>query len=218
MVKKSSISEFLLSEKTVLICTVMVCSTAVILLGIILQYSIRFVCDIDIVEMTLFHMDLDPRWRYHRLTAAHRRQLFRSLFDEMHFITFYDLILCNEMAASMINVVIVGQCAISVIGILHSVAGALVALFREGRLPTVTMHSIFIFIFVAVNKVFALRVGVPVGCQYVSNKVRTVRFYCASPLFISVIDTHSSPIVAHLTSSSLLSFFFSFLFFPFILF
>jgi hypothetical protein len=170
VVKKSEISELLLSERTVLVCTIIVYLTSVIFLGIVLQYVLRFVSNVDIVDLTLFHMDLGLRWRYFRLSAADRSELIRSLYDRFEFIAIYDLLLCNETAYNIMNTLIVGQLALCVVGAVHSVTADLLVILREGR-RVPTTQSLFLFAAVAVNKVFALRVWVPVHGQYVSIKV-----------------------------------------------
>jgi positive regulator of sigma E activity len=170
VVKKSEISELLLSERTVLVCAIIVYLSSVVFLGIVLQYVLRLVSNVDIVDLTLFHMDLGLRWRYFRLSAADRSELIRSLYDRFEFIAIYDLLLCNETAYDIMNTLIVGQLALCVIGAVHSVTADLIVILREGR-RVPTTQSLFLFAAVAVNKVFALRVWVPVHGQYVSSKV-----------------------------------------------
>lgn len=192
-------SELLLSERTVLICAILVYVTSVIFLGIFLQYSLSLVSDIDIVDLTLIHMDIGLRWRYFRLIEAHRSELIRSLFERFEFITIYDLLLCNETAFNIMNTLIVGQLAVCMIGAAHSVTTDLIVILREGR-RVPTTQSLFLFVAVAVNKVFALRVWVPVHGQYVSNKVpyvRSMRIWCGS---ICIMCTSTSRYFAPLLS------------------
>lgn len=171
VVKKSDMSELLLSESALITCAIAIYITTITFLGIVLQYGMRLVCDIDIVDLTLFHMDIGLKWRYYRYTAADRSVMIQSLFDRFDFTTIHDLLLCNETAFNIMNVLMIGQLAVCVLDGAHSIILDLIAMREGRRVPTT--QSLFLFAAVAVNKVFFLRVWVPVHGQYVSRKVRT---------------------------------------------
>ena len=90
---------------------------------------------------------------------------------------FYDLILCYEIISDSFSSVVLGVAALGLLGVLWSLLDEAVKFYRAwgiaGRaaLPDVCW-SVYWVVF-ANDRVFAMRLGIPIGCHYVALKVRT---------------------------------------------
>ena len=175
-IKKSNFAGLFLSETLAIAFTSILFWILVTLYGLALRSFLPLVLDIDIVTYLLDQMDvMDPVWRACKTWAPNREtELNKAFFaGSMSISLLPDLILCNTYISTFIDTIFAGACAMGVTGIVLSITCDVTVFVRDRMAIGVQVavpNLYFLFAFV-MNRVYILRVGVPLGCNYLGMKV-----------------------------------------------
>jgi hypothetical protein len=201
-IKKSNFAGLFLSETLAIAFTSILFWILVTLYGLALRSFLPLVLDIDIVTYLLDQMDvMDPVWRACKTWAPNREtELNKAFFAGSISISLLpDLILCNTYISTFIDTIFAGACAMGVTGIVLSITCDVTVFVRDRMAIGVQVavpNLYFLFAFV-MNRVYILRVGVPLGCNYLGMKVLVVQHTCMLTSWDTCTCTQSYAIYAN---------------------
>ena len=204
-IKKSNFAGLFLSETLAIAFTSILFWILVTLYGLALRSFLPLVLDIDIVTYLLDQMDvMDPVWRACKTWAPNREtELNKAFFAGSISISLLpDLILCNTYISTFIDTIFAGACAMGVTGIVLSITCDVTVFVRDRMAIGVQVavpNLYFLFAFV-MNRVYILRVGVPLGCNYLGMKVFVVQHThaCLHHGTLARAHSHTQPMQIHI--------------------
>lgn len=181
-VRKSSFASFFLNETAVVACATTAFLSLIVTIGMVI-FNYSYILEERDFTSTLFRMmgSAEPRWRYCRVNAQKRTLLLDILVQEMYRFnvknfTFYDLILCHEVISDSLSSLILRLAAIGLFGVTWSLLNETVKFYRAwgivGRAALPDIYWSIYWVVFANDRVFAMRLGIPIGCHYIAKKVR----------------------------------------------
>ena len=182
-VKKSPFAALFLNEQAVVACAAIIFVLMVVTMGMVI-FNYSYLLEERDLTSTLFRMmgSAEPRWRYCRVNSQKRTLLLHTLvqqicrFNVKEF-PFYDLVLCHEIISDSFSSIILGLAAVGLIGILFSLFDEAIKFYRAwgiaGRAALPDIYWSIYWVVFANDRVFAMRLGIPIGCHHIAKKVCT---------------------------------------------
>ena len=210
-VKKSPFAALFLKEQAVVACATFLFLSLIVILGMLL-FKYSYVLEERDLTSTLFHMmgSSEPRWRYCRVNSQKRSLLLNILLEKIYRFSvkdfpFYDLILCYETISDTFSSVILGVAALGLFGVTWSLFDESVKFYRAwgiaGRAALPDVYWSLYWVVFANDRVFAMRLGIPIGCHFVALKVRTSTWTSTSSHhFFHIYDDLFSRIIIFILS------------------